>query len=188
MFDERIFTGTLLILSHLYSIPDPSGLKSDLMFINLTENQSFFLICTNLDVPKTNQHKKKDSLAFCVYLNPNCVFSAEAAGKMVREEGKLDLGSASDDNFHDGLVVPPPAAELLSNAHSSRSDGGETRFVTARQRQTDELLCRCRSTSACVSPLADAEAGNLFYDFNNLTPRSSSNQIKTLGSMASPLM
>ncbi|TNM84508.1 hypothetical protein fugu_008686 [Takifugu bimaculatus] len=59
-----------------------------------------------------------------------------AAGKLVREEGKLDLGSSSEDNFHDSLGVPPAAtAELLGNAHSSRS------------------------TSACVSPLADTEAG-----------------------------
>lgn len=64
---------------------------------------------------------------------------SQAAGKVAREEGKLDLGSASDDNFHEGLLVPPPsAAELVSNAHSSRS------------------------ASACVSPLADAEAGMLF--------------------------
>lgn len=87
---------------------------------------------------------------------------------MAREEGKLDLGSASDDNFHDGLVVPPPAAaELVSNAHSSRSDCSETRFFIAVQRQTNKSLCCCRSTSACVSPLAEAEAGSLFYDFNN---------------------
>lgn len=45
---------------------------------------------------------------------------------MAREEGKLDLGSASDDAFHDGLVVPPPA-ELVGNAHSSRWDGGDQR-------------------------------------------------------------
>lgn len=88
---------------------------------------------------------------------------------MVREEGKLDLGSASDDNFHDGLVVPPPAAaELVSNAHSSRWDGGENPFLMAVSRQTNKSLCCCRSTSACVSPLADAEAGDLFYDFNNI--------------------
>lgn len=103
-------------------------------------------------------------------LNSVGVFPDEAAGKMVREEGKLDLGSASDDNFHDGLVVPPPAAaaELVSNAHSSRWDGGENPFVMAVPRQTNKSLCCCRSTSACVSPLADAEAGDLFYDFNNI--------------------
>lgn len=86
---------------------------------------------------------------------------------MAREEGKLDLGSASDDNFHDGLVVPPPAAELVSNAHSSRSDRGGNRVFIAVQRQTNKSFCCCRSTSACVSPLAEAEPGNLLYDFNN---------------------
>lgn len=41
----------------------------------------------------------------------------------MREEGKLDLGSSSEDNFHDGLGVPPAAtAELVGNAHSSRWD------------------------------------------------------------------
>ena len=55
----------------------------------------------------------------------------------MREEGKLDLGSTSDDTFHDGLVVPPPAAELVSNAHGSRWDRGQNRFFIAAQRQTN---------------------------------------------------
>lgn len=37
---------------------------------------------------------------------------------MAREEGKPDLGSASEDAFHDGLVAPPSSA----TAHSSRSE------------------------------------------------------------------
>lgn len=72
MFDERIFTGTVVILSHLFYIPDPSRLKSDFIFINLTENQSFFLICTNLDALKINQHQRKHLFAFCVYLKRKC--------------------------------------------------------------------------------------------------------------------
>ncbi|XP_037323872.2 general transcription factor II-I repeat domain-containing protein 1 isoform X3 [Pungitius pungitius] len=59
-----------------------------------------------------------------------------AAGKMAREEGKHDPGSVPDDGFPDSLSTPPAAAaEPLGNAHSSRS------------------------ASACVSPLADCEAG-----------------------------
>ncbi|XP_058483618.1 general transcription factor II-I repeat domain-containing protein 1 [Solea solea] len=56
-----------------------------------------------------------------------------AAGKMAREEGKHDLGSTPDDGFLDSLSLP--CAELISNPLSSRS------------------------TSACVSPLAECEAG-----------------------------
>lgn len=44
----------------------------------------------------------------------------EAAGKMAREEGKHDLGSAPDDGFPDNLSIPP--AELVANPHSSRSE------------------------------------------------------------------
>ncbi|XP_053187760.1 general transcription factor II-I repeat domain-containing protein 1 [Scomber japonicus] len=59
-----------------------------------------------------------------------------AAGKIAREEGKHDLGSTPEDSFPDNLSIPPTTtAELVSNPHSSRS------------------------TSACVSPLADCEAG-----------------------------
>uniref|UniRef100_A0A3Q2GHA0 General transcription factor II-I repeat domain-containing protein 1-like n=2 Tax=Cyprinodon variegatus TaxID=28743 RepID=A0A3Q2GHA0_CYPVA len=58
-----------------------------------------------------------------------------AAGKIAREEGKLDTGPAPEDGFSDCLGIPPTTAELLSNAHSSRS------------------------TSACVSPQADSDAG-----------------------------
>uniref|UniRef100_G3QCE2 GTF2I repeat domain containing 1 n=1 Tax=Gasterosteus aculeatus aculeatus TaxID=481459 RepID=G3QCE2_GASAC len=58
-----------------------------------------------------------------------------AAGKMAREEGKHDPGSVPEDGFLDNLCTPPAAAEPLGNAHSSRS------------------------ASACVSPLADCEAG-----------------------------
>ncbi|XP_054586937.2 general transcription factor II-I repeat domain-containing protein 1 isoform X3 [Nothobranchius furzeri] len=58
-----------------------------------------------------------------------------AAGKLAREEGRLDLSATPDDGFCDGLSMLPTATELLSNPHSSRS------------------------TSACVSPQADCEAG-----------------------------
>ncbi|XP_032389769.1 general transcription factor II-I repeat domain-containing protein 1 isoform X1 [Etheostoma spectabile] len=58
-----------------------------------------------------------------------------AAGKIAREEGKHDLGSMPEDGFLDNLSIPPTTAELVSNPHSSRS------------------------ASACVSPLADCEAG-----------------------------
>ncbi|XP_030010245.1 general transcription factor II-I repeat domain-containing protein 1 isoform X2 [Sphaeramia orbicularis] len=58
-----------------------------------------------------------------------------AAGKIAREEGKLDLGCTPEDSFPDNLSIPPTTSELVSNPHSSRS------------------------ASACVSPLADCEAG-----------------------------
>ncbi|CAM9342617.1 unnamed protein product [Lampetra planeri] len=58
-----------------------------------------------------------------------------AAGKIARDEGKHDLGTMADDSYPENLSIPPAAVELLSNPHSSRS------------------------TSACVSPLADCEAG-----------------------------
>ncbi|XP_046877037.1 general transcription factor II-I repeat domain-containing protein 1 isoform X3 [Hypomesus transpacificus] len=58
-----------------------------------------------------------------------------AAGKVAKEEGKHDMGSACEDGFLDNLRVLPTSLELVSNPHSSRS------------------------TSACVSPLADCEAG-----------------------------
>ncbi|KAM3601084.1 uncharacterized protein V6R79_007447 [Siganus canaliculatus] len=58
-----------------------------------------------------------------------------AAGKVAREEGKLDLSATLEDGFPDSLSITSSAAELVSNAHSSRS------------------------ASACVSPLADCEAG-----------------------------
>ncbi|KAM4620698.1 general transcription factor II-I repeat domain-containing protein 1 [Polymixia lowei] len=58
-----------------------------------------------------------------------------AAGKVGKEEGRHDLGSSFEDSFPDNLCVPPATVELISNPQSSRS------------------------TSACVSPLADCEAG-----------------------------
>ncbi|XP_056297483.1 general transcription factor II-I repeat domain-containing protein 1 isoform X2 [Pseudoliparis swirei] len=54
-----------------------------------------------------------------------------AAGKMAREEGKHDPGCTLEDGFLDNLSISPSAAEPLSS----------------------------RSASACVSPLADCEAG-----------------------------
>lgn len=58
-----------------------------------------------------------------------------AAGKIAREEIKQDLGAVSDEAFPDHLSAPT-VPELLSNAHSSS-----------------------RSTSACVSPLAECNPG-----------------------------
>ncbi|KAM3869632.1 general transcription factor II-I repeat domain-containing protein 1 [Diretmus argenteus] len=58
-----------------------------------------------------------------------------AAGKVAREEGKHDLGSMAEDSFLDNLNIPLTTVELISNPHSSRS------------------------TSACVSPMVDCEAG-----------------------------
>lgn len=45
-----------------------------------------------------------------------------AAGKIAKEEGRLDLGSTPEDGFSDCLILPPTAAELVSNPHSSRSE------------------------------------------------------------------
>lgn len=59
----------------------------------------------------------------------------EAAGKMTREEGKHDLGSAPEDCFPDNLSVPPTTAELVANPLSSRSGRGPRRgslFVMER--------------------------------------------------------
>ncbi|XP_034033638.1 general transcription factor II-I repeat domain-containing protein 1 isoform X2 [Thalassophryne amazonica] len=58
-----------------------------------------------------------------------------AAGKIGREDGKHDLSSTPEDGLHDSLSIPPTSAELFINPHCSRS------------------------ASACVSPLADCEAG-----------------------------
>lgn len=46
---------------------------------------------------------------------------------MARDEGKHDLGSAPEDGFPDGAAAAAGPAELLGNAHSSRSDPGRTR-------------------------------------------------------------
>lgn len=51
-----------------------------------------------------------------------CVLFVEAAGKIVREEGKHDLGSTPEDSFPDSLSIPPTTTELVSNPHSSRSE------------------------------------------------------------------
>lgn len=53
-----------------------------------------------------------------------CILFVQAAGKMAREEGKHDLGSTPEDSFPDNLSLPPTAAELVSNPHSSRSELG----------------------------------------------------------------
>ncbi|KAJ7996835.1 hypothetical protein DPEC_G00222640 [Dallia pectoralis] len=58
-----------------------------------------------------------------------------AAGKMAKEEGKQDLGMTCEDSFPDNLRILSTALEPANNPHSSRS------------------------TSSCVSPLVDCEAG-----------------------------
>ncbi|XP_010900592.1 general transcription factor II-I repeat domain-containing protein 1 [Esox lucius] len=58
-----------------------------------------------------------------------------AAGKVAKEEGKQDISTTSEDSFPDNLRVPSTVLELANNPHSSRS------------------------TSSCVSPLVDCEAG-----------------------------
>lgn len=66
-----------------------------------------------------------------------------AAGKIAREEIKHDVGAASDEGFADHLSAPT-VTDLLSNPHSSRS------------------------TSACVSPLAECNAAPPLVDCNSL--------------------
>ncbi|XP_035289510.1 general transcription factor II-I repeat domain-containing protein 1 isoform X3 [Anguilla anguilla] len=58
-----------------------------------------------------------------------------AAGKASKDEGKQEMGSSSENSFVETPRVQLSSSELVSNAHSSRS------------------------TSSCVSPLADCEAG-----------------------------
>ncbi|XP_036380516.1 general transcription factor II-I repeat domain-containing protein 1 isoform X2 [Megalops cyprinoides] len=58
-----------------------------------------------------------------------------AAGKVSKEESKQEVGSPSESSFAETPRVQPGSQEVVSNAHSSRS------------------------TSSCVSPLADCEAG-----------------------------
>ncbi|CAB1352254.1 unnamed protein product [Coregonus sp. 'balchen'] len=57
-----------------------------------------------------------------------------AAGKVAKEEGKHDINSTFEDGFPDSLRIPSAALELVTNPHSSRS------------------------TSSCVSLLAECEA------------------------------
>lgn len=62
------------------------------------------------------------------------VLFVKAAGKIAREEGKHDLGSTPEDSFPDNLSIPPTAAELVSNPHSSRSEHQPTlKFSSALQ-------------------------------------------------------
>ncbi|XP_061104750.1 general transcription factor II-I repeat domain-containing protein 1 isoform X2 [Conger conger] len=58
-----------------------------------------------------------------------------AAGKSSKDESKQEMGSSSENSFVETPRVQPSSLEVVSNAHSSRS------------------------TSSCVSPLADCEAG-----------------------------
>ncbi|KAL0994593.1 hypothetical protein UPYG_G00124560 [Umbra pygmaea] len=58
-----------------------------------------------------------------------------AAGKVAKEEGTHNIGATSEDSYPDNLRVPSNAFELANHPHSSRS------------------------TSSCVSPLVDCEAG-----------------------------
>lgn len=63
----------------------------------------------------------------------------------------MDLISVSEDAFHDGLVAPPGAAELVSIGHSSRWDyrnnlgGGfqqkKMKLKVCAHFQVDERVC-----------------------------------------------
>ncbi|KAG7217134.1 hypothetical protein INR49_027675 [Caranx melampygus] len=81
-----------------------------------------------------------------------------AAGKIAREEGKHDLGSTPEDSFPDNLSLPPTAAELVSNPHSSRRwyEWGGAQRACGR-------ACRSRSMSshslALRSPRAPCSLG-----------------------------
>lgn len=77
-----------------------------------------------------------------------CVLFVEAAGKIAREEGKHDLGSTPEDSFPDSLSIPPTAAELVSNPHSSRSEHGPRRNLALPRR----LCCDVERWASGMQP------------------------------------
>ncbi|XP_024119423.1 general transcription factor II-I repeat domain-containing protein 1 isoform X2 [Oryzias melastigma] len=123
-------------LDHMVPVPyrkiacDPGAVE----IIGIPDQIPFKRPCT-YGVPKLKRIlDERHSIRFVVKrMFDERIFTA--AGKMAREEGKHELGGAPDDGFCDSLSAPT-AAELVGHAHSSRS------------------------TSACVSPLADCEAAN----------------------------
>ncbi|XP_041657317.1 general transcription factor II-I repeat domain-containing protein 1 isoform X2 [Cheilinus undulatus] len=123
-------------LDHMVPVPyrkiacDPGAVE----IIGIPDQIPFKRPCT-YGVPKLKRIlDERHSIRFIVKrMFDERIFTA--AGKIAREEGKHDLGSMPEDGFPDSLCILPTAVELVSNPHSSRS------------------------TSACVSPLADCEAG-----------------------------
>ncbi|XP_076867221.1 general transcription factor II-I repeat domain-containing protein 1 isoform X2 [Brachyhypopomus gauderio] len=122
-------------LDHMVPVPyrkiacDPEAVE----IIGIPDKIPFKRPCT-YGVPKLKRIlEERHSVRFVVKrMFDERIFTA--AGKVAKEEGKMDC-STPDDCFPEGLRVPSSALELASNAHSSRS------------------------TSSCVSPLAECEAG-----------------------------
>ncbi|XP_055797799.1 general transcription factor II-I repeat domain-containing protein 1 isoform X1 [Salvelinus fontinalis] len=123
-------------LDHMVPVPyrkiacDPEAVE----IIGIPDNIPFKRPCT-YGVPKLKRIlEERHGVRFVVKrMFDERIFTA--AGKVAKEEGKHDIGSTSEDGFPDNLRVPLAALELVTNPHSSRS------------------------TSSCVSPLADFEAG-----------------------------
>ncbi|XP_036435744.1 general transcription factor II-I repeat domain-containing protein 1 isoform X1 [Colossoma macropomum] len=122
-------------LDHMVPVPyrkiacDPEAVE----IIGIPDKIPFKRPCT-YGVPKLKRIlEERHSVRFVVKrMFDERIFTA--AGKVAKEEGKQD-GSALEEGFPEGLRVPSSALELVSNTHSSRS------------------------TSSCVSPLAECEAG-----------------------------
>ncbi|XP_026871688.2 general transcription factor II-I repeat domain-containing protein 1 isoform X2 [Electrophorus electricus] len=122
-------------LDHMVPVPyrkiacDPEAVE----IIGIPDKIPFKRPCT-YGVPKLKRIlEERHSVRFVVKrMFDERIFTA--AGKVAKEEGKQDC-SAPDDCFPEGLRVPSSALELVSHTHSSRS------------------------TSSCVSPLAECEAG-----------------------------
>ena len=94
-------------------------LSGSLQLITVTGYQEELLCHVFIYLFTPHRCSFANGMAVFVYL---CVLFVEAAGKIAREEGKLDLGSMPEDGFLDNLSLPPTAAELVSNPHSSRSE------------------------------------------------------------------
>ncbi|KAI5608378.1 general transcription factor II-I repeat domain-containing protein 1 isoform X1, partial [Silurus asotus] len=122
-------------LDHMVPVPyrkiacDPEAVE----IIGIPDNIPFKRPCT-YGVPKLKRIlEERHGVRFVVRrMFDERIFTA--AGKLAKEESRGD-GSSPEDGFPDGLRVPSSGLELLTNTHSSRS------------------------TSSCVSPLADCEAG-----------------------------
>ncbi|KAL4660576.1 general transcription factor II-I repeat domain-containing protein 1 isoform X1 [Arapaima gigas] len=124
-------------LDHMVPVPyrkiacDPEAVE----IIGIPDKIPFKRPCT-YGVPKLKRIlEERHKVRFMVKRGPwaLCVFLA--AGKMPKEESKSETVSPTEDGFADTTGVPLPSGEGVSNAHSSRS------------------------TSTCVSPLGDSEAG-----------------------------
>ncbi|XP_062844371.1 general transcription factor II-I repeat domain-containing protein 1 isoform X2 [Trichomycterus rosablanca] len=122
-------------LDHMVPVPyrkiacDPEAVE----IIGIPDKIPFKRPCT-YGVPKLKRIlEERHSVRFVVRrMFDERIFTA--AGKVAKEEGKQD-SSALEDCFPEGLRVPNATLELVSNTHSSRS------------------------TSSCVSPLVECEAG-----------------------------